>query len=306
MIRSMTGFGSASTSEPAAGGGNSHYAVEVRTLNSKFFKAVVRLPDELSELETDIENTVRKHVTRGTVTIIADWSGSAASCVHRVDRAALEHYLRELHGIALSESTTSADAHTRFDVAALISLPGVLVPPVRTPEEFERLRTAYTELTERACASLLTMRTTEGQRLHDELALLTSQIREGLEVIRGRAPDVARDYESRLRQRIDRLLTDAGIPAEPVDIIREVAAFAERTDINEEISRLGAHLDHFAEHLTQDDPKPVGRTLDFLSQELLREANTIASKTPDATVSRVIIDIKGRIDRIKELVQNVE
>ena len=101
------------------------------------------------------------------------------------------------------------------------------------------------------------------------------------------------------------MLRDAGHSVEAVDLIREIGSYAERTDIAEEIKRLGAHLDQFGELLTGNG-KPVGRTLDFLTQEMLREANTIASKSPDATISRNAVEIKGAIDRIKEQVQNIE
>ena len=102
------------------------------------------------------------------------------------------------------------------------------------------------------------------------------------------------------------MLENAELKAEPADIIKEIAAYAERTDINEEISRLGGHIEQFGLMIEEDGSRPVGRTLDFLSQEMLREANTIASKSPDADISRAIIEVKGAIDRIKELVQNVE
>ena len=102
------------------------------------------------------------------------------------------------------------------------------------------------------------------------------------------------------------MLRQADVAAQPAEIIREVAVFAERSDISEEIQRLSEHLRHYRELLGATDERPVGRTLDFLAQEMLREANTMASKSADATVSRAIVEVKGAIDRIKEQVQNVE
>ncbi|MCK6478560.1 MAG: DUF1732 domain-containing protein, partial [Phycisphaerales bacterium] len=113
-------------------------------------------------------------------------------------------------------------------------------------------------------------------------------------------------YEQRLRQRIEAMLKEAQVKVDAVDLIREIAVYAERTDIAEEISRLGGHLEQFADLLKPDSDKPVGRTLDFLAQEMLREANTIASKSPDAGISRLIVEVKGAIDRIKEQAANVE
>jgi uncharacterized protein (TIGR00255 family) len=131
-------------------------------------------------------------------------------------------------------------------------------------------------------------------------------IAERLAVIRDRAPQVVADYQSRLHERVNALLEELGRTIDPADLIKEVAIFAERSDIAEEVSRLSAHLDQFAELLSREDGKPVGRTLDFLTQEMLREANTIASKSGDAEISRSIVEVKGAIDRIKEQVQNLE
>jgi len=102
------------------------------------------------------------------------------------------------------------------------------------------------------------------------------------------------------------MLEAAGVKVEPVELIRELATYAERTDIAEEVTRLSAHIDQFGDLLGAPDDQPVGRTLDFLAQEMLREANTIASKSSDALISRLIVEVKGLIDRIKEQVQNVE
>jgi uncharacterized protein (TIGR00255 family) len=113
------------------------------------------------------------------------------------------------------------------------------------------------------------------------------------------------EYEARLQSRIQVLLQSADLRVEPAELIREIAVYAEKTDIAEEISRLSGHIEQFRQLLDVAD-RPVGRTLDFLSQEMLREANTIASKSPNADISRAIVEVKGAIDRIKEQVQNVE
>ena len=120
------------------------------------------------------------------------------------------------------------------------------------------------------------------------------------------APGVVEAYERRLKQRIESLLKEAELRLDQVELVREIAVYAEKTDIAEEIQRLGAHLDQFLTLIDRRDGTPVGRTLDFLSQEMLREANTIASKSPDAEISKLVVEVKGAIDRIKEQVQNVE
>src|SRR5690606_27851176 len=164
----------------------------------------------------------------------------------------------------------------------------------------------YLQLLERACAGLKQMQQAEGKALGTELRELCEGIRTKLGEIGARAPEIGAEYEKRLRTRIERLVKDMELNVEPVDILREVAAYAERTDINEEIQRLGAHVEQFLDSLDRDNGGPVGRKLDFVAQEMLREANTIASKSPDAEISRATIEIKSAIDRIKEQVQNVE
>jgi uncharacterized protein (TIGR00255 family) len=153
---------------------------------------------------------------------------------------------------------------------------------------------------------LLEMRRAEGAALREDLMNQHEVIADRLEQIEAHAPEVVKVYEKRLQSRMQALLDDAELTVEPRDLIREIAVYAEKTDIAEEITRLRGHLVQFQSRIEADDAEPVGRTLDFITQEMLREANTIASKSPDATVSMLTVDIKGAIDRIKEQVQNIE
>jgi uncharacterized protein (TIGR00255 family) len=191
-------------------------------------------------------------------------------------------------------------------VTALLSLPGVLQPPADLEMRFESTRPIVLELIDKACDAVIEMRQREGAMLLDDLHMHHSAIQERLERIAARCPDVVAEYNERLRTRIGTMVADAKIAINETDLIREVAIFAERSDTAEEVSRLKAHLAQFVELIDNKKITPIGRTLDFLSQELLREANTIASKSNDASISREIVEIKGAIDRIKEQVQNVE
>ena len=150
------------------------------------------------------------------------------------------------------------------------------------------------------------MRSREGRTTHDQLHEHCRQIADRLTKVAQRAPVVVEHYQQRLQERINALLAESGSAIGQEDLIREVAVYAERSDISEEVSRLQGHLQQFAEILNAEKGEPAGRTLDFLSQEMLREANTIASKCLDIDISREIVQIKGAIDRIKEQVQNVE
>ncbi|MGI9015017.1 MAG: YicC/YloC family endoribonuclease [Phycisphaerales bacterium] len=295
MIRSMTGFGLATAEVNGA-----HVAVEVRSLNNKYFKSQVRLPDELQALEAEIEPALRSHLNRGSVIFTLQVSDASADAAARINVAAVQSYLKQL--LEIEELT---HASTRIDITAMLDLPGVIVHET-SEGRLERLRPVAMELLETACAGLLAMRTREGRVLHDDLHHQRNVIADRLAIITKRSPQVVQDYQQRLKQRIAMLLSDTNTAIREEDLVREVAVYAERSDIAEEITRLQGHLEQFAEIIDSSDDEPAGRTLDFLTQEMLREANTIASKSGDAEISRMIIEIKGAIDRIREQVQNVE
>lgn len=296
MIRSMTGFGDASHQRDGAS-----WFVEVRSLNNKYFKANIRLPEELQGLEAEIESELRRRLSRGSVTLIANCTQTSEDAAFTVNHRALEKYIEQIR-----RAPAVAQGLVALDAATLLQLPGVLQPPADEEARLDKGRAALAPLVARAVDGLIEMRTREGQMLRDELMRQHDLIRANLEEIRRLAPRVVGEYEQRLHQRIRTLLDQANLRAEPADVIREIAVYAEKTDIHEEVTRLDEHLRHFADLLSKQDESPVGRTLDFLTQELLREANTIASKSPDATISRLIVEIKGAIDRIKEQAQNVE
>lgn len=296
MIRSMTGYGEASAQIDGV-----HYFVELRSLNNKYFKATIRLPESLQGLEAELESTLRQRLTRGSITLTGSCTDSSSSAAYSINDAALQSYMAQLK--KLSDFATGG---VKVDVAALLSLPGVLQPPGDEENRLSRARAAFSRLLTEATKSLIDMREREGRMLVDDLRQQGELIADRLKQIAHRAPAVIADYEQRLRQRIEAMLKEAQVKVDAVDLIREIAVYAERTDIAEEISRLGGHLEQFADLLKPDSDKPVGRTLDFLAQEMLREANTIASKSPDAGISKLIVEVKGAIDRIKEQAANVE
>lgn len=293
MVRSMTGYGDASSSIDGV-----HYFLEVRSLNNKYFKATIRLPDALQGLEAEFESLLRERIARGTVTLNARCTDASEQAAYEINTRALARYVEQVRAIMPAGASP--------DLGALLTLPGVLQPPAGEETLLARARAAFLPLLDRACERLLEMRAREGQVLAADIGSHLDLIADRLGIVGARAPGVIADYETRLRQRIDTLVKDAGVALQPADLIREIAVYAERTDIAEEIKRLSAHLDQFRDLLRAGDARPIGRTLDFLAQEMLREANTIASKSPDAAISRATVEIKGAIDRIKEQAQNLE
>lgn len=294
MIRSMTGFGDASGSDTG-----SVYSVEVRSVNNKFLKIGTRIPERLASLEPEIEQVVRATLSRGSVTVTVSCTDTDEGAAQEINIGALRKY---------SEQITAATGVPieSIGVGELVMLPGVLCPPADTESRLQRARGGIVPLVKLSLEHLIAMRTREGVALHDDLVSHLDFIAERLSKINEFAPGVITDYEKRLKTRMESLISDSGADIEQRDLIREIAVYAEKTDIAEEISRLGEHLVHFRDMLGDESGRPIGRTMDFLAQELLREANTIASKSPDAKMSRLIVEIKGAIDRIKEQVQNVE
>ena len=301
MIRSMTGYGEAATQREGVS-----YFLEVRSLNSKYFKTTVRLPDEFQGLEAEIEAALRRRLARGSVTVKATCTDASAKAAQVINHEALDAYVEQI-----KRSGAVSSGEVAMDLAPILGLPGVLQQPANEEERTNEARQVFMDLLDQACVGLVNMRLTEGAALAEDLRSQRDVIASRLEIVRGRAPAVVEDYEKRLRARIDSLLADAGVSADAVDIIREIASFAERSDIAEEVTRLLGHIEQFSNLIEstdsgEADPKGVGRTLDFLAQEMLREANTMASKASDAELARAIVEIKGAIDRIKEQVQNVE
>lgn len=295
MIRSMTGFGDASIRDNGV-----EHCVEVKSVNNKYFKAVMRLPESLQPLEPEFEVALRRRLDRGTVTLSVSVSEISEQAAFQINHLALDRYVEQLR---LSRAVQS-DA-VRLDLAPLLALPGVLQPPGDEEGRIQRARATLLPLIERACDELLEMRTREGADLQRDLIEQHDLIAAHLERVAAHAPGVVSEYERRLRARIEALLADAGLRVNEGDLVREIAVYAEKTDIAEEITRLRGHLRQFADRITGNDGASIGRTLEFLTQEMLREANTMASKSPSAEVSRLIVEIKGAIDRIKEQVLNV-
>ena len=294
MIRSMTGFGDASGNDTS-----SVYTVEVRSVNNKFLKIGTRIPERLASLEPEIEQVVRATVSRGSVTVTVSCTDTDEGAAQDINAPALRKYAEQ---VAKATGVTI----DRVNVSDLVMLPGVLCPSRDDESRLQRAREGIIPLVKLSLEHLIAMRTREGIALHDDLMLHLEFIAERLSQIKEFAPGVVADYERRLKDRMESLIKDAGAEVEQSELIREIAVYAEKTDIAEEISRLGEHLIHFRDLLGDESGRPIGRTMDFLAQELLREANTIASKSPDAKMSRLIVEVKGAIDRIKEQVQNVE
>lgn len=293
MILSMTGFGAAETCE-----GGVSYRVEIRSVNNRYFKASTKLPEHLQRFEGDIDRQLRGRLGRGSISYTLKVKDENAPTSVEINKVAIGRYVSVLTQVAAEHKLAS------IDLAGLLDYPGVC-EPVELNEEILAIQLKVAQrITEEAITRLIDMRRTEGQALERDLAEQCAGIRDRISQLAGMAPSVVEEYHKRLRGRVQQLMDTSSVELDQEALVREVAIFAERCDVNEELSRLASHLDQFAELCAA--PEETGRKLDFLAQEMLREANTIGSKASDAQVSRHVVEIKAAIDRIKEQVQNVE
>lgn len=294
MIYSMTGYGEA---EGEVGGIS--YVAEIKAVNNRYLRTVVKLPDLVAFLEEDIERLLRRNLSRGTINYVLRLKGASASALFDIDEAALQTVMERLNRLK-----SSMGADDTVDIASLLNLPGIIRPTLPDEETAKQIKAVVQSISQKAIGKLKQMRATEGSSLEADLRNHCQAISEDLKRIRGRSAAVLHEYAMRLRKRVDGLLAEAKLKLDEETLAREVAILADRSDISEEITRLDSHLEQFAQSCRSNDQ--AGRRLDFISQEMLREANTIASKASDAEIIRCVVDVKCRIDRIKEQVQNIE
>ncbi len=294
MIVSMTGYGEAQHAEDGVS-----YSLEIRTLNNRYFKATIKLPERLQFLEADIERMLRTRLQRGSINYVLRARSASAATAYEVNQAALQHYLRQIGASALPGGLTGT-----VDLGTVLALPGVCQPPELDEAERERLLDVISRLSERAIDMVIRMRQEEGQALHRDLAIHCNRMRALAAEIGERAPKVLDDYLQKLRERVSVLTGGTELELDQDSLLRELAVYADRCDISEELARLTSHLDQFVGLC--ESREHAGRKLDFLAQEMLREANTIGSKSNDSVIARNVVELKGSIDRLKEQVQNVQ
>lgn len=294
MINSMTGYGDAEGQLDSV-----TYIVEIKGVNNRYFKPRIKLPETVAFLEEEIYELLRKCIVRGSVDYVLRLKNASADMLFAINTNALTAYLNTLKKVA---QATGID--NPMDVGGLLNLPGILEPMSPDKKKAMRVKEIVLDLTCRAVEKFRQMRRTEGTELQADLLKNCDEIKSHLDKICAKKDSVLKQYHERLRSRVDELMTGVNIKLDPDTLSREIAVFAERSDISEEVTRLASHLKQFADNCEADGQ--AGRRLDFLGQEMLREANTIASKASDAQISHYVVDIKCCIDRLKEQVQNVE
>ena len=291
----MTGYGEAQFSSDTL-----QLAVELRAVNNRYLKLSLRAAEPYNHLEPEIEKVIRRSLKRGTIQCHLRCHRQSAPGDYKIDPVALTSYLRQVEAACDAIGSSSAQAV----LAGILALPGVVPEPTSASLDLEQEWPLLERVLEQALARLQGMRQEEGRAMARELLQQRDHIAAQLELIRHRVPHVAEAYRDRLLERVETLLGELDVEIERKDIIREVAIFAERSDIREEVVRLSSHLGQFQEIL--EEPESAGRKLEFLTQEMLRETNTIGSKASDVEISRHVVEIKSALEKIREMVQNVE
>jgi uncharacterized protein (TIGR00255 family) len=285
----MTGFGSA---EGQVGG--ALVAVEVRSVNHRFFNPSIKLPSEFARWEGEVREVLRRGVTRGHVTLVARVAREPGD--GRIDEARFAAYVRQLRDL---QQRYGLDA--TLDVGTILRLPAVL----SSPEETESGNAAeLVAVVNRAVESLDAMRVAEGARLRTYVEERLREVESAVDRIAARAPQRLVEQRDRLREAVRELAE--GVKLDDQRVAQEVAILADRLDVSEEISRFRSHLEAFRSTLRSDGPEGVGKRLGFLLQELLREANTTGSKANDAAILQDVLAIKEELERIREQVENLE
>jgi uncharacterized protein (TIGR00255 family) len=294
VLLSMTGYG-----EARHQGDQLNLAVELRALNNRYLKISVRAPEPFNLLESEIEKSLRQVVRRGTIQVQIYARRQSQASDFRLNPVALRTYYEQVRA-AQRDLSISAEV----PLASLLPLPGVVLEPELAGMDTESEWRVLEPVLQQAVAKLQAMRAEEGKAMERELLQLCDHIGAELRQIKTRAPQVVVDFHAKLLERVRDLLAELDVKLDRSDLIKEVAVFAERSDITEEVVRLGSHLDQF--HEITKEPESPGRKLDFLTQEMFREANTIGSKANDVAIAKRVVEIKGAIEKIRELIQNVE
>jgi uncharacterized protein (TIGR00255 family) len=291
VLLSMTGFGEARLQDERWSVG-----VEVRTVNNRHLKLSAKISEPYGALEPELERLVRETIRRGSVQLLLRVERPRRAEDYRLNLVALASYRDQLKGLQ--------GAGVPVDYSGLLGLPGVVEERKPASDDPHDDWPALAAVVTAALGRLQAARAEEGRVMAEELLEHGRGVGDHLTRIADRGPEVVASYQKRLHERVQAMVQSHGVAIEPKDLIREVAIFAERADISEEIVRLRAHLDQYVAVI--GEPESSGRKLEFVVQEMGRETNTIGSKANDVEISRSVVEIKGLLERIREMIQNVE
>lgn len=293
MIASMTGFGRGTADVDGVTA-----TIELRSVNKRFLDVATRLPQNLSERESEIQSILKQTFSRGRITVQVQVDKAIDHTLPiQVDEEAARAY-----GRLLETLRRVANLDASVQVADLLQFSDVFTSVEETPEDTEQTWNAIQAALTEAIDQLQAMRLQEGRALHDDLAARVAAIEDNLVQVERLAPARVEEARTRLEERLAELMQDDRL--DPDRLEQEIAITADKLDITEECVRLHSHLDLFREALDNDDA--VGRKLNFIVQEIHREVNTIGSKANDAEIARHVVQMKEEVEKMREQIQNVE
>jgi uncharacterized protein (TIGR00255 family) len=292
MIRSMTGFGRYEETLE-----KHHILVEIKSVNHKYFEFNAHIPKDYSYLEDKLKSYIQEKITRGKVDLYLDIESLEENSVHvTVNQPLAKGYVD-----AINELSEKYNLYGNISIEVLSKFQDIF--NVHTePEDEDKILTLVISVLEHAVDSFVAMREKEGKKLSDDIVNRADDIYEIVTNIEKRSPETVNEYQIRLENKLKEILEDKSIDEQR--IVTEAAIFADRIAVDEETVRLKSHLNQFKELIGKDEP--VGRKMDFLVQEMNREANTIGSKASDAQIAYMVVDIKSQIEKIREQIQNIE
>jgi uncharacterized protein (TIGR00255 family) len=290
----MTGYGAARHHDAQLAA-----VVEVRAVNNRYLKVVGKYPDWLAPQEGEIERRVRQFVSRGTVTLQIRVDRIPRAEDFQLNRVALESYWAQVQ-----QAARELHAAPPTDLGQLLVLDGLVAETRHSHSEDQTTLDLTLRLLDQTLEHFQAFRAQEGAAMGRELERNLVVISAQLDEVARQAPLTVTEYRAKLLGRVRDAIAEAGVTLSETDLIREVAIYADRGDINEEITRLRSHLSQFTTFLAE--PASTGRKLDFLSQEMFREINTIGSKANHVGIAHAVVEMKAAVEKIREVLQNVE
>lgn len=292
-MRSMTGYGRGDAAKDGF-----KFTVELNSINRKQSDISINLPKELVELEPRIRDEINAHLSRGRINVVVAFHRGGAKAEEQVE---LDVALAKAYHRAIQKLQREMKLNGSLTLDTILRAPGVMTL-VETATDAASVWPSIETALRKAIAGLVKMREKEGKFLANDLGQRLGVLEAGLELVRKTAPEIVARYREQLHARVK----EAGlaVPLDDERLMKEVVFFADRCDISEEITRLSSHLNQFRDCLRSDEP--VGRTLDFLAQEMGREINTIGSKANAAGISQQVVKMKAELEKIREQIQNIE
>ena len=299
MVKSMTGFGRGSFEEE-----NFSVTVEIKSVNHRYNEIAIRLPHFLNPLEDKIRKTILASISRGRVDVFVTARYTATGAVNvSVDKPLALAYHTALLEVGDAIGITSPNISDQAEILYLARCPDVITAKEGL-FDCDGYWPKIKQAVDQAVGALVSMRDAEGKNIVGEFYKRLDLIEQHVLAIEKRSPLAVAEYQAKLTERLDALLADKKISADPDRVLQEVAIFADRVSITEEIVRLKSHIRQF--RLILESAQPVGRKLDFLVQEFNREANTIGSKANDFELAKTVVEVKAEIEKIREQIQNIE